>query len=289
MGMTVLMTTGYSSAGPVLGQLSGNAPDTKVNAPEAKAAPVKAAAQDQIDDAERACLNAAGESSETGMLACMATAYEKWDAKLNTAYQGLRKRLLPEASVSLRTAQRAWLKYRDADEYFLLRFFNPKKIASPGEVKLMSMKLEVVRERALTLQNLLSLHEGDPGVRVDNLATPIDVSLVKCRKLASDPAAKAGCSRQASEEWDAEMNEAYGRLRRDLPPKTANALRTAQRAWLVFRDAEYKAIGKIYRGLGKISAPMRAYSELNTVRQRTLILKTYAAPDIGGKAERTSL
>ncbi|MCX5784202.1 MAG: DUF1311 domain-containing protein [Elusimicrobia bacterium] len=59
------------------------------------------------------------------------------------------------------------------------------------------------------------------------------------------------------------------------PPKAKVALKTAQRAWLDFRDAEIKAddvklesLAEAYGGMHKISM---AYSKMNIVRQRTLI------------------
>lgn len=49
------------------------------------------------------------------MLACVAVILEREDARLNRAYKAAMSRLKPAQQASLRTAQRQWIKDRDAE------------------------------------------------------------------------------------------------------------------------------------------------------------------------------
>ncbi|WP_456725227.1 MULTISPECIES: lysozyme inhibitor LprI family protein [unclassified Bradyrhizobium] len=57
-----------------------------------------------------ACMDKA-EGVSTKMLACGKTEIDKWDTRLNTAYQALLAKSKGEAHAQLQTEQRAWLKH----------------------------------------------------------------------------------------------------------------------------------------------------------------------------------
>jgi uncharacterized protein YecT (DUF1311 family) len=57
------------------------------------------------------CLNRA--ISNVEMTRCASLEYEYYDKELNVYYKRVMKRLIPEAKEQLRTAQRAWIKFRD--------------------------------------------------------------------------------------------------------------------------------------------------------------------------------
>lgn len=272
--------TGFSSGMEdlIFSAGTGNDPDSQVSVPAEPAGISKTAAQDPIEIAEQACLNSPDGASTMGMLMCLAQSYKNWDAKLNVVYGGLMKQLAPEAAASLRAAQKAWLAYRDANEGFMTELYDPAQMGSLGRVELMETNVKVLRERVLTIQNHLGLYVGGSGTAIDDVVYPVDAALSACQDQDPSTAGLIGCAMQASGKWDAEMNMVYGMLKRNLNPKAAASLRTAQTAWLVFRDAEQKAIGGIYGGLeGTMYRPMAAYSAMSLVRQRTLILKGYLA------------
>lgn len=50
-----------------------------------------------------------------GIAECVAERAKVWDGRLNTAYQALTKRSDPAQRAPLKSAQRAWITYRDAN------------------------------------------------------------------------------------------------------------------------------------------------------------------------------
>ena len=74
---------------------------------------VKAEEEHAIDRRLGACIDK--DYSTAGMLNCLDEAYIMWDKELNAVYQGLRGLLNPRQKDALKTSQRAWLAYRDAE------------------------------------------------------------------------------------------------------------------------------------------------------------------------------
>ena len=70
--------------------------------------------QDCIGAAAGLCQEKAENSSTQGMVDCNQREQAWWDAQLNTYYDELQSSLEPDVAESLKLAQRAWLKYRDA-------------------------------------------------------------------------------------------------------------------------------------------------------------------------------
>lgn len=61
-----------------------------------------------------ACMNRTG-GATVNMLDCIATEMKMQDVRLNTAYKEVIAQLSPARKKQLQDAQRAWLKYRDAN------------------------------------------------------------------------------------------------------------------------------------------------------------------------------
>ncbi|MHA6289475.1 lysozyme inhibitor LprI family protein [Maricaulis sp. CAU 1757] len=61
------------------------------------------------------CMDQPENQTTAGMIECTVAEFEVWDAKLNTAYTELHASLPPSRANSLRDAQRAWIRLRDAD------------------------------------------------------------------------------------------------------------------------------------------------------------------------------
>lgn len=55
------------------------------------------------------------EGSTVGIAGCLLRRAEIWDRRLNEAYGALQRRITPEQRDMLRTAQRLWISYRDAN------------------------------------------------------------------------------------------------------------------------------------------------------------------------------
>lgn len=61
------------------------------------------------------CMRAPGGSTTQGIVACASAETAAWDAILNTQYQARMSAAAPNVKAALRTAQRAWIVYRDAE------------------------------------------------------------------------------------------------------------------------------------------------------------------------------
>lgn len=81
--------------------------------------------EDPIDTALSQCLDAPDGQSTAGMVQCLTTAYEAWDAALNEAYKGLMDSLEPAQKEAMKASQRQWIAYRDAEQKFLQTLVTP--------------------------------------------------------------------------------------------------------------------------------------------------------------------
>ena len=79
--------------------------------------------------------------------------------------------------------------------------------------------------------------------------------------------------------YDKLMNKYYGKLMKLLKPEDKKILITAQKAWLVFRDAELKLIGTMtddqYSGGGTIQSNIRMGQYSSLVVERTKDIFNY--------------
>jgi len=67
--------------------------------------------KDPIDIAMDAAMDRNG--STAGMCEAIAEAHDKWEARLNTAWSKLKKKMPADEFSELQKAQRAWIAYRD--------------------------------------------------------------------------------------------------------------------------------------------------------------------------------
>jgi uncharacterized protein YecT (DUF1311 family) len=85
------------------------------------------------------------------------------------------------------------------------------------------------------------------------------------------------CGDQAGSSWEAEMQKIYDSLLKSLEGEQREGLIRAQNAWLVFRDAELRAIGTIHIE-GTISRIDRAFAAMDLFRDRALQLRNHLDP-----------
>jgi uncharacterized protein YecT (DUF1311 family) len=98
----------------------------------------------------------ARDESTFGELACLAAAYEKWDAELNRVYQELMSALPEDSRPALKSAQIAWLKLRD-EEIKLLGALYDILDGSMYRVMKAADRVDIVRKRALELSSYLDV------------------------------------------------------------------------------------------------------------------------------------
>lgn len=105
---------------------------------------------------------------------------------------------------------------------------------------------------------------------------PIDDRLTTC--IDNDPTTvgMCECAMKAQEEWDAELNKYYQKLKGVLDANGQTALRDAQRKWLEYRDLEFK-LAEAYIGNmeGTMYRIILADKKMAIVKARALELKDY--------------
>jgi uncharacterized protein YecT (DUF1311 family) len=76
---------------------------------------------------------------------------EALDKELNTAYQKLMKNLPESSKEALRTSQKQWVKYRDAEFSFLSVNFNKEDFGSSYAISIGSYRTSIVEARVKEL------------------------------------------------------------------------------------------------------------------------------------------
>jgi uncharacterized protein YecT (DUF1311 family) len=83
-------------------------------------------------------------------------AVEKANATIDTVYAQLRKKLGPEESKSLQEAQRAWIKWRDAEADLIARLGGGIGHGSAFRVDFANAQTKLIKERTEVLKKYLS-------------------------------------------------------------------------------------------------------------------------------------
>lgn len=107
---------------------------------------------------------------------------------------------------------------------------------------------------------------------------PIDVTFENCLQDENNftTAGMIGCTQDAYDAWDKELNSVYKKLMMKLPNNEKAALKKAQVEWIKFRDLEFENIDSIYDLFsGTMYIPMRLNEKMDLVKRRTLQLGGY--------------
>ena len=100
---------------------------------------------------------------------------------------------------------------------------------------------------------------------------PIEAELSRCMETAEGMSTHGmrQCLGNATEAWDKELNRIWGELMRELPAPAKDSLRTAQRKWIAFRDAEHEALALAYGAMpGTMYLVMHADAVSSLTRDR---------------------
>lgn len=107
---------------------------------------------------------------------------------------------------------------------------------------------------------------------------PFDIDLETCLSVPDNQTTigMITCFQTAEQAWDAELNANYKLLMDMMTPPEAELLRSAQKAWLAFRDKENMYASTALNNLGgtmyMVQAAERSYA---LVKQRALELGIY--------------
>ncbi len=110
-------------------------------------------------------------------------------------------------------------------------------------------------------------------VAVEPPKHPIEVAMGAAMEKDPSTAGMLRAIGAAQKSWDALLNRHYAKLRELLGETDSEALKSAQRAWIVFRDSEWKALEVIYGKMeGTMYRPLHAYAVMDLVKTRALAL-----------------
>lgn len=112
--------------------------------------------KDPIDIAMESAMDRNG--STAGMCEAIADANGKWEERLNTAWEKLKKKMPDDEFVELQKAQRAWLAYRDLQ----IKSYDATYGKMEGTMWIpcrASAVMELTKQRVQDLESLLGLLE----------------------------------------------------------------------------------------------------------------------------------
>jgi uncharacterized protein YecT (DUF1311 family) len=136
----------------------------------------------------------------------------------------------------------------------------------------------MIMRALLLLFSLFSLLSF-PAVAADPLDAALDACLAKPE--GSSTPGMVDCTSDAIKAWDKRMNEVYQRVMAGLDPKSRDLLRTSQRRWVAFREAEHEAMeGPWRQDKGTIMRVLTADADLSAIKERVQELQLYG-PDGG--------
>lgn len=109
---------------------------------------------DATQEALETCLAASSAASTAGQTECEVVARQGYDRRMNAAYTTLMNKLAPAAAARLRTAQRAWLTFRSADEAARSALYETRQGTMYVPMQA-AASAGIVRDRAVQLEDLL--------------------------------------------------------------------------------------------------------------------------------------
>lgn len=115
-------------------------------------------------------------------------------------------------------------------------------------------------------------------IQADEKKYPIDVWLEKAIAKDSTNVGMRRATVTAEQMWDKQMNKTYAELMKRLTPEEKATLVRSQKAWLAFRDAEFKTITQIHsHKQGTMYRVMAVGDAYDIVKSRALQLGGYKA------------
>jgi uncharacterized protein YecT (DUF1311 family) len=202
------------------------------------------AAADPIDAGMRKCLARADRSSTAGQIQCMDEARTAWRSAADAALAQLIAQLPAAQQKRWSLSQTRWAAWRDAEDTMLGAAFASTS-GSTYQLYEADMRLQPVRDRALSLRGLAVAVAGDAPSRVRACSAD-----ARCEHVSYD------------------LNRYYRKLYARMPAHSRPALARAQSTWRAYRDATTPLIDEHARLdlLGARLATLKRLSE--TVNNR---------------------
>ncbi len=113
-------------------------------------------------------------------------------------------------------------------------------------------------------------------VQAKEAGNTIDLTMESCLNSNDSTAGMLECFSRAEKDWDTELNRVYKALQGKLKPAGQDALKQAQKAWIVQRDREFELINALHAQLdGTMWIAVMAEKRADVVKTRALALQSY--------------
>lgn len=98
---------------------------------------------------------------------------------------------------------------------------------------------------------------------------PIDVWMDECLESNQSTAGMVNCADEAYKKWDVELNKVYKELLSLLDTDSQKKLKESQKAWIKFRDEEFKLLASFYeKKEGTMYIPMQLFDKVEIIKNR---------------------
>ena len=102
---------------------------------------------------------------------------------------------------------------------------------------------------------------------------PIDVWMDECLQTNQTTAGMINCADKAYKKWDVELNKVYKELMTLLDEDSQKKLKDSQKAWIKFRDEEFKLLASFYaKKEGTMYIPMQLFDKVEILKNRVIEL-----------------
>ena len=113
-------------------------------------------------------------------------------------------------------------------------------------------------------------------VQAKETGNTIDLTTASCLNSNESTAGMLECFSRAEKDWDTELNCVYKVLQSKLKPAGQDALKQAQKAWIVQRDKEFELIKALHTQVdGTMWIAVMAEKRADVVKTRALALQSY--------------
>ena len=231
---------------------------------------------DLIDAKTTDCINSHDAPAEK--LACLTSSYKTWDKALNKWYKEAMQHHGDDSEQQLKTPQRSWIKYKEAEEKFIEKLYKTYDKSAQSDMNAMMAKTELTVIRTLDLFNVAIVESNPLRDFVDqrNLknygADEISDKCMEKYEGSENMVNINTCVGEARDHYVAEMKSSYDKLMSKLSQSEQATLKKIQNYW----EQYTKDVGDFYvKGGGSIASTYATNAESKLARERTGDLERY--------------
>ncbi len=235
----------------------------------------------KIDGELQTCLDGENNYSTMAQIQCISEAYSKWDDALNDYYQRTMQVFGPKQKKALRTAQRSWIQFRDAEVAFISEMYGNID-GTMYRIFANDDNMMLVKNRTLELAELSMVGDNYEAKVYDYMVGDFknrygdDATYNDCLDKDESNLGMRTCAAEWAKRSDELLNQNYNQLRKRLNDDEKAKLKAAQLKWLKFRDNELKIYDAALEEMGGSMYPtQRVIKNAQMIMHRAKDLENY--------------